>query len=117
MTAKRMMVGEGFGQPLAKKEIAILQNILLGEKKRPIGFRLFSSTPEFRETMLIDLADEIENLRCGKAANGAKWLNEQVFTRREAYKTKKWNELSREDKDWWKEQAAKLPVDDDNVSE
>jgi hypothetical protein len=84
-----------------------LQNkVRLEAGKRPVGYRTYTSTPEFKLQMAQDLAEESSAVEIPKDGRHIR-QNEQGFKIRQTYQIKKWKELSPEDREKWRAEAEK----------
>jgi hypothetical protein len=90
-----------------REETAFLDKILTGVSRRPQGYRTYTNRVEFQRQMSIDIAAELDGVRNQKEGRPANWQNQEAFRIREAYKIKKWKELSLAEQKRWIEEAKK----------
>lgn len=83
-----------------------LMNKILQGSKRPQGYRTYTSTPEFKDRMTLEVAKQVQALR--EERNDATYSvrSQEQFKLREAYKNEAWRELTEDEKQKWRERAA-----------
>jgi hypothetical protein len=108
-TAKSLTPGQAIitNKKTNREENLLLSKVLLGAGKRPVGYRTYTNGVDFKRQMALDVADDIVELKESKAGHPGKWQNQQGFKIREAYKVKKWKDLSQEERDKWQREAEK----------
>lgn len=79
---------------------ALIKKVLKGSK-RPPGYRAYTSTPEFRTKMAIDIAKESEAVRKAQGNPKLNFSTQELFRMRESYKHKAWKALPAAERMKW----------------
>ena len=91
---------------MSPEEVALLSRILKGGK-RPTGFRLYTNQASFANELKMRFAQTLETIRMEKGNPDFKFDRHEGFVLRERLKIDMWKELSAEERDNGRDEAAK----------
>lgn len=88
----------------------------LPNQGRRTGFRLFTKCPEFKETMVEQMAEEEERQREARKQEGSDYIPPNIFLLKEEIKVDAWKRLSEAERDEWRN-AAQTSLGGDEMTE